>query len=157
MENPSTGNVSKYFVFLILFLIFICGLVFLFKNSISQEVQVVENPEGFEEGTKLSIYDQVPSSFPKELILEDGITTTHASLLNLPDGRNQIKVSYVSEKSLRELADMYKFSLIRGGWNPVVNTGNDVAVLSGAKEAEKFIATFVRGSGGTSVTFQYEK
>ncbi len=147
----------KYFVYLILFLIFICGLVFLFKNSFSQEVQVVDSPEGFEEGTKLSIYDQVPPNFPKELILEEGITTTHASLLNLPDGRNQIKVSYISGKSLRELADMYKFSLIRNGWNPVVNPGDDVVVVSAAREEDKFTATFVRGSGGTSVTFQYEK
>jgi hypothetical protein len=157
MENPSTGNVSKYFIYFGLVLIFILGLAFIFKDSSSNEVKVVQDPEGFEEGTKLSTYDQVPPNFPKELILEEGITTTHASLLNLPDGRNQIKVSYISGKSLRELADMYKFSLIRNGWNPVVNPGDDVVVISAAREEDKFTATFVRGSGGTSVTFQYEK
>ncbi len=150
-------NKSKY-SWVIGIILIIIALIYLFnlKKEISEPVEVV-SPEGYEEGTTLTMYEGLPPSFPRELLLEKK-KLEFSNVLVLPSGKTQIHFSYKTDKNMMQVFDLYKYDLIGKQWKLITDANNPkVATISGSKETEKLIITIIAEEAGSSVTFQHEK
>jgi hypothetical protein len=154
---------SKFFLIIGLILI-IVGIFYIagLKNPRTTPYQTL-TPGSYPAGTTVSLYKDAPSSFPKEIILENK-TLEYAGAVKTPDGKTQTKVSYKSDKKVPDVLAMYKEFLPKIGWKVSVKLGSArVAVLETTKGEQKILVTMaiIKENGtakdiGTLVTFQYE-
>ena len=70
---------------------------------------------GFLPGTTISLYTTTPPGFPEGVILENK-PLSHSSSVNTPDGKKLISVSYISDKTSTNVAELYLASLPKAGW-----------------------------------------
>lgn len=149
---------SKSPLLLIILLIILCGIgywVFI-SNKSAEPVQVL-SPDNYEQGTTISLYEKLPPSFPKELILGN-LDFKKASVLNLPSGKTQTSLVYISKENSTRISEIYKFELIKQGWAVVSDVPNErLSTVTANKDGQLLIVTAVKEGDSTLITFQYEK
>lgn len=135
-----------------------CGIgywVFI-SNKSSEPVQVL-SPDNYEQGTTISLYEKLPPSFPKELILGN-LDFKKASVLSLPSGKTQTSLVYTSKENGTRISEIYKFELIKQGWAVVSDVPNErLSTVTANKDEQLLIVTAVKEGDNTLITFQYEK
>jgi hypothetical protein len=147
---------SKLLGFFGLVVVVIIIILLVSKNS-NSPYQVL-TPEHYPPGTTVSLYKGVPPEFPKEVILENK-EITKGDTVSLADGKKQVTISYISEKSVEEAAALYIASFENSAWKMVSNNTNPkVSTVHVTRNTERLIITIVPNQGvGAEVTFQYEK
>jgi len=155
MQNIFKSKYSLVFSIIILIVVF----VYLFKtnNPYTSPTQVL-TPESYPEGTTVELWNNIPPEFPQGIILENK-EIEHADVVTSLEGKKQITVSYTSEKSMSELAEMYMASIEKSEWAlGANNVSPKVATILSTKGVEMMIITILpKEGGGTVVAFQYEK
>ena len=115
-------------------------------------------PESYPAGTNISLYQRAPQGFPKEIILEDK-TLKYAGTVTSGGGKEQTKVSYISDKTVSSLTDLYLAVLQKNNFiisNKSVSL--NVTVIKASRGEEKMIITLAPYKGSqVMATFQYEK
>ncbi len=138
-------------------LIIFIGLIYFFSlgRPSAKPLQVFTRPDG----TTVSTYKNAPPGFPEEIILENKDLKSSAIIVNAA-GKTQINVSYVSDRGVSALVDLYKNSLMSKGWKISANALNPKAgTVLAIKNPDSVLVTIVPQllNQGTMVTFQYEK
>jgi len=154
------NNTVKYAIVTIIILIPLSlgfNYIFSSKTSNNKPYEVLA-PEVYEKGTKVSLYKETPPNFPKEVILENKIPD-YSGVVTAPEGATQTTVSYITDKSMEEVVDIYDRSLPLVGWKIVEKTVyTKVAIISFKKEKQSiFMSIAPLKEGDTLVTFQYEE
>jgi hypothetical protein len=154
MQNIFKSKYSLGLSFLIVIILFI----YLFKTNNPYTTPTdTFTPENYPAGTTVELWENIPPEFPTGLILENK-KIEHADVVSTAEGKTQMTVSYFSEKGMIELADMYKASLIAGGWKIEGNYASEkAATMLATKEAESLVVTIAPKESITTVTFLYNK
>src|SRR3990167_791870 len=128
------------------------------KYQITQEKPYkILTPQSYATGTTVSLYKNTPPDFPKEVVLEDKILD-YSGAVTSPQGKTQITVSYVTDKSMQEVVDMYLGSLPGVGWKVAEKSVYiKVSIIKAFKGTQNILMSIAPLEGrGTIVTFQYE-
>jgi hypothetical protein len=152
MENNSK---LKLYVFVGLFIIII-GVIYL--TYLSSKPKVVFTPDNYPVGTVISLYERVPPMFPREIILEDK-ELKYSGVVAKPDGKEQITVSYVSDKEAEDLVYLYNNTLKKEGWDVrVKDLRHSNYLLTSTKAEDTVMLTIsLNRESKPLLTFQYEK
>jgi len=146
-------------VVVVIIILLLVGFVYITSVGVfGERPYQVLTPEVYEKGTTVSLYKGTPPKFPEEVILEDKPLDYSGSVVS-PQGKTQITVSYISNKTMNELVELYSQTLPSVGWGiseksiyekvSIIKTDKgDQSVLLSISPLEK---------GGVLVTFQYEK
>lgn len=133
--------------------------LFIFWNMRMKPYEVIKPENGFVPGTTVKLYENPPPGFPKNIILENKALSRSASV-NVPDGQKQIVVSYLSDSSPLEAANMYMISLPKKNWSIASNKiSKEISIIVVTQGTKKIVITISQGNTpdiiGTLVTFQY--
>lgn len=152
MSSMNKRNITILFLVVLV----LGGLYFVFTKYEKKPYKIV-TPDNYEAGTTVSLYKNIPPTFPTNIILE-GKTLNYAGTVQGPDGKQKISVSYISNKSLEELSAMYSPSLEKVGWQISNKSESRLSISILAKKGEnKLIVTAGQVKPGeVMVTFQYE-
>ena len=156
MINQTTLRYS--FIIIIILVLLSLGFIYVFSSKIAGEKPYqVLTPEVYEKGTTVSLYKNIPPDFPKEVVLEDKILD-YSGAVTSPQGKTQITVSYVTDKSMQEVVDMYLGSLPGVGWKVAEKSVYiKVSIIKAFKGTQNILMSIAPLEGrGTIVTFQYE-
>jgi hypothetical protein len=152
-QNNYKKNLSIFFVCL---LVLVAGVYFYSKQGKVSQPHTIIPPQDTNSPT-ISLYNDVPPPFPREIILEDR-PLDYAGSVALPDGSTQIKVSYKSTLPLIDLASLYGSTLPKKGWNVLSNTISNIVTIITEKKSNKIIITMVQlQANEVLVTFQLDK
>jgi len=157
MINQTTLRYS--FVIIIVLVLLSLGFIYVFSVKIGGEKPYqVLTPEVYEKGTTVSLYKNIPPDFPREVVLEDK-TLDYSGTVTSPQGKTQITVSYVTDKSMQDVVDVYLGSLPGVGWKVVEKSVYiKVSIIKAIKGTQSILISIAPLEGrGTKVTFQYEK
>lgn len=153
-------NKHKFaYIFIIIIVLLLAGAVYLvMKERAYVPPEVILTPEVYPEGTTVSLYKEAPSIFPEEVILENK-TLDYSGEVTTPEGKTQVSVSYVSDKTLQAVVDVYVGALPNVGWTITEKTVyTKVALIKATKGNEKILLSIAPlKEGETKVTFQFEK
>lgn len=149
---------SKYFLILGVVLIIVGGFYLLNLENPETIPTAVLVPENYPTGTTVSVYENAPPGFPKEIILENKELDYSGTVVS-PEGKVQISVSYISDKSMEEVADLYDRTLPSLGWTVTEQSIYEkVSIVQATKRGQNVLLSIVPlEKGGAMVTFQYEK
>jgi hypothetical protein len=149
---------SKRYIVVILFLVILIGLYYLVGYLSSPKPYEVLSPEVYEKGTTVSLYKDVPSSFPKEFILSN-TKLDYSGELKIPNGKTQTTVSFVSNENLLYIINSYRASLSKENWSVGVESLTENAgILRVTKKEETVMISVVPiNSTETLITVQYDK
>ena len=135
------------------------ALLFIFWYLQEKPYEVIKPENGFIPGTAVKLYENPPPGFPKDIILENKALSRSVSV-NTPDGQKQIVVSYVSDSSPLEAANMYVASLSKKNW--IITSkkiSKEISIIVATQGVKKMVITLSPGNTpdtmGTLVTFQY--
>ncbi|HEY4502865.1 MAG TPA: hypothetical protein VJC14_00285 [Candidatus Paceibacterota bacterium] len=131
MENHSKARV-------LITLIILVGLgvgYFLYMESKKEKPYQVVEPESYEPGTTVSLYKSAPPGFPKDVL--SGEVLNYAGTVESPSGKEQITVSYVSNKTIGEALNAYSNSLPTKGWVITKELSYDNVGFLEAKKGEQ--------------------
>lgn len=160
----------RYFVVIIAIIIFILlflGYIYIFSITIPKESLQTNSgpkpyqiltPDAYASGTIISLYKEIPPIFPKEVVLENK-TLDYSGVVTDVQGKARITVSYVSDKSLKDIVDLYTQSLPGVGWG-IAETSvyAKVSIIKITKGEESMLISIAPlQKSGTMVTFQYEE
>ncbi|MEI6843356.1 MAG: hypothetical protein WCK48_02530 [bacterium] len=155
MENKSNSN--YFIVVVILILIIVIGIVFIPELTKKKPYKVL-TPEGYATGTTVSLYDGLPSDFPREIMLEDK-KINYSGEVKMPDGRKQINISYISGKNMLDAINLYATELPQKGWvvisNSIAKNTALIQVKKGSQQVSVIIAPVKVND--IQITFQLEK
>ena len=123
--------------------------------------KVIIPDKGYISGTKIYLYINPPPGFPDEVILEQKELTSSSSV-NTPDGKKQITVSYLSNKSLTDVAEIYRSGLSQINWDVISKlVSKGVIIIEATKGSDNVLITLSPGvsvqAGSSMVTFQYDQ
>lgn len=149
---------SKFFyafVLLILFLVF--GYFVYQKSFVNTNPKLTIYPESYPSGTKVSIYDKLPPSFPNGIVSQERFHYSGEVILST--GRLQATVSYMTREDILPISINYKKTLLDNGWSMLQsNKSIDYFSASFGKGVENMIVTVGQIKNGVYlVTLQYEK
>lgn len=156
-NNLEPKSISKY-VWVVLSILIVIGVVYLvFLKSLETKPKAVLTPDSYPKGTTVSLYDSTPPDFPKEVVLEDK-TLKYSGTVTNPQGGKQITVSYVSDKSMKDIVAMYE-TLPNIGWNITEKSVYEKVSIIKATKGEQSILISIAPlqEAETMVTFQFEK
>ncbi|OHB00158.1 MAG: hypothetical protein A3H52_00250 [Candidatus Zambryskibacteria bacterium RIFCSPLOWO2_02_FULL_39_26] len=144
-------------VYLVIFIIIVSTFAYFNYDSFINGPEVII-PGNYPVGTRISLYKDLPPDFPVELILENA-SLNYSGTVAVPGDKTKTTVSYVSSKSLKDLAVMYENVLKTNDWNISKKTvSQTIAVFLAGKTNQKIILTISSlKDKGVMVTFQYEK
>jgi len=150
-----THSKIKYFLLPVLLLI-ILGIYFFYQNI--EQPYRLSNPESFEQGTELSVYKDLPPSFPKEFILGD-VRPSYSGQLELPDGLTQTSVEFSHTEGVVYLVNTYRDVLFRQGWTVTVDTATREFGILRAEKNNFVVAVSIAPVSAfeTLITIQYDK
>jgi hypothetical protein len=157
MTNRSTLRYI-FIIIIVLILLSLC-FIYVFSGKISKEKPYQTlTPDIYKKGTVVELYKNTPPNFPKEVVLENK-TLDYSGTVAVPGSKVQIKVSYVSDKSMQNIVDLYNKSLPSVGWNIVEKTIYTKVSIIRATKGEQSILMSISPikEGEVMVTFQYEK
>jgi hypothetical protein len=138
-----------------LIILLVAAVIFFVVSFIDRPYKVL-SPKSYPSGT-ISLYKDIPSGFPKEVVLEQG-TPNSSSKVTSPDIRTQNTVTYISVKQVAELAKEYEANFIANGWIIKSKTSGKVPTFFVIKGDHQLILTISALSPTeTMLTFQYEK
>jgi hypothetical protein len=138
-----------------LIILLVAAVIFFVVSFIDRPYQVISS-KSYPSGT-ISLFKDLPSGFPKEVVLEQG-TPTSSNKITSPDVNTQNTVTYISVKSVAELAKEYEANFIANGWTIKSKTTGKVPTFFVIKDEHKLILTIsALSSTETMLTFQYEK
>ncbi len=147
---------SNYFYIFILVVLLLGVGYFVYKNQESNKPFQVLTPTGYPEKTTVSLYKSFPPNFPKELILGDE-QIDYSGTVSSPNFDNKVRVTYVSQKSSKEIIDTYTSVASANGWTIATNSvSQNIGVLKATKGEKTLIISAVPGTSGVKVTIQYE-
>ncbi len=152
-------NHSKLrYVFGFLFLILLVGIFYLIDFLVANKPYETLQPESYEVGTTVSLYDKLPRSFPVEFVLPD-FQLDSANEIKTSGGVIETTVSFTSLSTLLYIVNTYRVNLAEKGWTVVVDsTAPEVMLVRASKEGKDFLVTLAMASKSTSmITIQYEK
>jgi len=153
-----TNHSKLRYVVGLLFLLVLVGIYYLVVYFSGEKPYKVLTPDVYPEGTTVSLYKDVPKSFPKEFILAN-TTLDYSGELKTPNGKTQTTASFVSNENILYITNSYRASLSNENWSVSVEslTGN-AAILKATKNNEVVIVSIVPISPTTTlITIQYEK
>lgn len=121
--------------------------------------EIVKPDDGFVPGTTVNLYKNAAPGFPGEVLLEEKIPY-HSASVNTPDGKKQIIVSYISEKSPIDVANMYIAFLPSEEWDiKSSKISKNVSVIQASHDTKTLVLTVSPGASldtvSSLVTFQY--
>ncbi len=150
----SHSKSSHTFILLLILIIF--GYVVYQKLSVPAPTKTIY-PESYPSGTKVSVYDQLPPSFPKGIVSQDRFHSSGE--VTLSSGKVQSTVSYMTRDSILPVSVQYKKTLLDKGWQlSQTSTGADYFSASFSKGTETMMLTIGHIKDGVYlVTLQYEK
>lgn len=157
MINQTTLRYS--FIIIIVLVLLSLGFIYVFSSKIAGEKPYqVLTPEVYEKGTTVSLYKDTPPDFPKEVVLEDK-TLDYSGAVTSPQGKTQITVSYVTDKSMQDVVALYSDFLPTVGWSITEKSVYiKVSIIKAFKGTQNVLMSIAPLEGrGTIVTFQYEK
>lgn len=135
-----------------LFFVYLSYSVFL-----KEKPYKVLTPDVYEEGTTVSLYKNVPPEFPKNVIAEEKVLN-YSGTVSSPNGKKQITVSYVSDKTMSNLVTLYSEFLPKNNWELIARSVYEkVSIIQISKNERNIMLTIAPiKDGETMVTFQYE-
>ncbi|MDP2946687.1 MAG: hypothetical protein Q8N88_01095 [Nanoarchaeota archaeon] len=146
------------YIIIIIIVLILAGAVYLLnlKKAYVPPIEVL-TPESYPAGTTVSLYDQAPSVFPKEVIFENKVLDYAGTVTKL-DGKTQTSVSYVSDQIMQTIVDIYVGALPNVGWTITEKTIYEkVSIIQATKGNESILISIAPlKEGETKVTFQYE-
>ena len=157
LEQPQKRLNKKMLLMSISVLIIVLA-VFIFVWAMRSKPYQVLTPNVYPEGTTISLYKNIPAGFPNDVILEDK-TLDYSGTVQNPDGKKQTTVSYISDKNMSEITEMYASSLVENSWK-ISNSSKfeKVSIIQATKNTENLTITIAPiKDAKTMVTFQYEK
>lgn len=147
------------YVVIIIIVLILTGAVYLLnlKKAYVPPTEVL-TPESYPAGTTVSLYDQAPSDFPREVIFENK-PLDYSGTVTSPDGKTQTSVSYVSDQSMQAIVDIYVGALPNVGWTVTEKTVYEkVSIIQATKGNENVLISIAPlKEKEVKVTFQYEK
>ena len=156
--NPLQQHAKLIFSSIVILILAVGGFYLVEK---SKKVAVPINvlvPRNYPEGTKVALYDTAPAGFPSEIILE-GQPIKYAGTVTTIGDRKQMTVSYVSPRSIADVANLYFASLPKNNFvisNRTVSA--KIAVISATRGYGKLTITISPFQGGSNmVTLQYNQ
>lgn len=153
-------SILRYtFIIIVVLILLSLGFIFVFSGKISQEKPYqVLTPEVYEKGTVVALYKNTPPGFPKEVVLENK-TLDYSGTVTTPQGKTQITVSYISDKSMQDIVSLYEKSLPSVGWNITEKTVYEKVSIIKATKGEQSVLLSIAPlrESETMVTFQYIK
>lgn len=155
MENK---NWFKYLITIIVVLIITGIFYFVVLRNLYTPPKQILTPDIYPSGTTVSLYDEAPSVFPKEVILENK-TIKYSGTVAIPGGKTQTSVSYVSDNTMPAIVDIYMGALPNMGWEILAKTVDEKVSLLRASKGDEVILLSISPikKGEVLVTFQYEK
>ena len=155
-KNPPKLNKTMT-AWLVLVIILVLSYGYL-QYAQSNTPYLTLSPTNYPEGTAINLYKNVPPGFPPSLILENK-TLDYSGVLEGSDGKKQITVSYISDKSMSGIMDMYLSALPKDGWSISDNLRSEKAsIIQASKVGESLIITVAPVKDvEVMVTFQYEQ
>jgi len=114
--------------------------------------------ESYPEGTSILLYENVPTGFPRSVVLENE-PLKYSGAVTLPGGKTQMTVSYVSTKTVPDIRNLYVKTLPAFGWEITQKSVYEkVSIIKANKGAESLTISIapIRGED-VLVTLQYEK
>lgn len=153
----ASSKVKYILIAVIIGLAAVAGWLFLPKIFQEKPYQVLA-PESYATGTTLALFKNIPPDFPSNIVAENK-ELDYAGTLTTAEGKSQITVSYKSEKSVADLAALYKERLADKNWSVLADSVQPLAAVIEAQRSERKV-TVTMGmikEGETLVTFQYEK
>ena len=161
-----TNTKSKNFliaIVVIIILLFIANYFYgqtLFNKIFSEKPYMVETPESYPTGTTVSLYENVPTDFPQNIILE-GKKLDYSGVVKSSDNKKQITVVYSSNTQILKLLGMYTDILTKNNWK-IINSKisqQNIATIQASSDTGSLIITFVPSTKvktDTVLTFQYQ-
>ncbi|HEY4508779.1 MAG TPA: hypothetical protein VJC13_00650 [Candidatus Paceibacterota bacterium] len=150
----------KYFLSFLVAVGVLTLLAFVYqKYQITQEKPYkILTPQSYATGTTVSLYKNTPPDFPKEVLLEDKILD-YSGTVTSPQGKTQITVSYVTDKSMQDIVDMYTIHLPALGWAITQKSIYEkVSIIKATKNQQNILMSIAPlKMGEVMVTFQYEQ
>ena len=147
------------YIIIIIIVLVLTGAVYLLnlKNAYIPPTKVL-TPESYPVGTTVSLYDQAPNNFPREVIMENKVLDYSGTVTN-PNGKTQTSVSYISDQTMQAVVDIYVGALPNVGWTVTEKTVYaKVSIIQATKGKESILISIAPlKAGETMVTFQYEK
>ncbi len=146
-----THSKLKYFTY-ILTAVVLLFLALYFKDTLREKVSLQPSGEN-----KTSEENNTPGYFPKGIIAE-GNTELKYSNEEIPGGKDQTSVSFVSKDSPEEVMARYKTSLTAEGW--VISRDGILegrGILQAKKDGHILILSVNGTEEGTDVVFEYKE
>jgi len=147
------------YIFIVLVVLVLIGVVYVLQMTKKPEVPYeVSTPAGYPLGTTVSLYKNVPPGFPEEVLLENE-KLNYSGSVDFEQGKSRsMSVSYLSNKSMKDVFDLYTSSLPKLEWNVNVEVGSEkVVVIRAVKGIQSVLITVSPLDNNIMVTFQYEK
>jgi hypothetical protein len=151
------GSYSKRYIVGLALLVLLALLYFLVSYLLKEKPYEVLTPDVYEKGTTVSLYNNVPSSFPKEFI-QTNTKLDYSGELTTPSGKTQTTASFVSNESILYIINSYRSSLAKEGWSVGVESLTERAgILRSTKGEETVMLSVVPiNPNETLITVQYE-
>lgn len=147
------------YIIIIIIVLVLTSAVYLInlKKAYVPPMEVL-TPDVYPVGTTVSLYEEAPSVFPREVIMENK-PLDYSGEVTTPDGKTQVSVSYVSDQAMQAVVDVYVGALPNVGWTVTEKTVyTKVASIKATKGEENILLSIAPvKEGETKVTFQYEK
>ncbi|HEY4505258.1 MAG TPA: hypothetical protein VJG67_01005 [Candidatus Paceibacterota bacterium] len=147
------------YLFIVLVVLVLIGVVYVLQMTKKPEAPYeVSTPSVYPLGTTVSLYRNVPPGFPEEVLLEDE-RLSYSGSIDFEQGKSRsMSVSYISNKSMKDVFDLYTSSLPKLGWNVNVEVGSEkVVVIRAVKGIQSVLISISPLDNNLMVTFQYEK
>lgn len=151
-------SILKYTFIIFIIILLLLGFFYLFSLNLREKPYEVLTPDVYEVGTTVSLYQNTPPGFPKDLILEEK-TLDYSGTVTVPSGKKQTTVSYISNKSMTELVDIYSNALPEKGWQIMAKSVYPkVSVIQAVKKDQSILLSIAPSKDGeVMITFQYEQ
>ncbi len=151
----NTHSKTKYFF--VILLLALAGFVYFSYTNKQQPYEVI-SPEGYDAGTTLSLYKNVPPSFPEEFVLSN-TKVDYSGKIETPEGRTEMTVSLTSLQKLLDIINVYRSSLPAEGWTVSVKSATQQLGILEAVKGEKVVLVTVTPLNAIQrlITLQYEK